>query len=72
MQIFFSGNGACAAPLSPEAVAKSALEGITREQFLILPHPQVATYMRAKLDNYDRWIGGMAKIQAKLREGQGG
>ncbi|MBR1221783.1 SDR family oxidoreductase [Bradyrhizobium sp. U87765 SZCCT0131] len=54
--------------LSPEAVAESALEGITRERFLILPHPQVATYMRAKVDNYDRWIGGMAKIQAKLRE----
>lgn len=57
--------------LSPEAVAESALEGIGREQFLILPHPQVAGYMRAKLDNYDRWIGGMAKIQAKLREVSG-
>jgi NAD(P)-dependent dehydrogenase (short-subunit alcohol dehydrogenase family) len=57
--------------LSPEAVAVSALEGLDREQFLILPHPQVAGYMRAKLDNYDRWIGGMAKIQARLREGAG-
>jgi NAD(P)-dependent dehydrogenase (short-subunit alcohol dehydrogenase family) len=55
--------------LSPEEVAESTLQGIEREQFLILPHPQVAGYMRAKLDNYDRWIGGMAKIQAKLREG---
>lgn len=57
--------------LSPEAVAEAALEGITAEQFLILPHPQVAGYMRAKLDNYDRWIGGMAKIQAKMREAAG-
>lgn len=57
--------------LSPEAVAGAALEGIAHEQFLILPHPQVAGYMRAKLDNYDRWIGGMAKIQAKLREAGG-
>jgi hypothetical protein len=24
--------------------------------------------MRNKTENYDRWIGGMAKIQAKLRE----
>src|SRR6201991_3056447 len=54
--------------LTPEEVAESALQGIEREQFLILPHPQVVGYMRAKLDNYDRWIGGMAKIQAKLRE----
>lgn len=57
--------------LTPEQVAVSALEGLANEQFLILPHPQVATYMRAKLDNYDRWIGGMAKIQAKLRESMG-
>ena len=57
--------------LSPEAVAAAALDGIAHEQFLILPHPQVSGYMRAKLDNYDRWIGGMAKIQAKLREAGG-
>src|SRR6201991_3466925 len=54
--------------LTPEEVAEAALQGIEREQFLILPHLHVAGYMRAKLDNYDRWIGGMAKIQAKLRE----
>src|SRR5579871_2022240 len=59
-----SGDG----DLTPEQVAKDALEGIERETFLILPHPQVLTYMRNKTENYDRWIGGMAKIQAKLRE----
>ena len=59
-----SGDG----DLSPEQVAKDALEGIERETFLILPHPQVLGYMRKKTDNYDRWIAGMAKIQAKLRE----
>ena len=59
-----SGDG----DLSPAQVAKDALEGIERETFLILPHPQVLTYMRNKTENYDRWIGGMAKIQAKMRE----
>jgi NAD(P)-dependent dehydrogenase (short-subunit alcohol dehydrogenase family) len=54
--------------LSPEQVAKDALAGIERETFLILPHPQVLTYMRNKAENYDRWIAGMAKIQAKMRE----
>lgn len=60
-----SGDG----DLSPEQVADDALRGIAQETFLILPHPQVLGYMRRKTEDYDRWIGGMAKIQAKLREG---
>jgi NAD(P)-dependent dehydrogenase (short-subunit alcohol dehydrogenase family) len=59
-----SGDG----DLPPEQVAKEALEGIERETFLILPHPQVLGYMRTKSENYDRWISGMAKIQAKMRQ----
>src|ERR1700761_3388057 len=56
-----SGDG----DLSPAQVAQDALEGIERETFLILPHQQVLGYMRNKTENYDRWLGGMAKIQAK-------
>jgi NAD(P)-dependent dehydrogenase (short-subunit alcohol dehydrogenase family) len=59
-----SGDG----DLSPAQVASDALEGIARETFLILPHPQVLGYMRNKTENYDRWISGMAKIQARMRE----
>ena len=62
-----SGDG----DLMPEQVAADALRGIEQEAFLILPHPQVLGYMRKKTDNYDRWIGGMAKIQAKMRESYG-
>ena len=63
-----SGDG----DLTPEQVARDALAGIEAETFLILPHPQVIDYMRKKTENYDRWIGGMAKIQAKMREEFGG
>ena len=59
-----SGDG----DLSPEQVAQDALNGIEQETFVILPHPQVLGYMRNKAENYDRWIAGMAKIQAKMRE----
>jgi NAD(P)-dependent dehydrogenase (short-subunit alcohol dehydrogenase family) len=55
--------------LSAEEVAAVALAGIEAETFLILPHPQVADYMRRKVENYDRWIGGMAKLQKALRGG---
>ncbi|MDB5653432.1 MAG: dehydrogenase [Tardiphaga sp.] len=63
-----SGDG----DLSPQQVASDALAGIEAETFLILPHPQVIDYMRKKTENYDRWIGGMAKIQARMREEFGG
>ena len=59
-----SGDG----DLTPEQVAQDALAGIAQETFVILPHPQVLNYMRRKTENYDRWIAGMAKIQAKMRE----
>jgi NAD(P)-dependent dehydrogenase (short-subunit alcohol dehydrogenase family) len=62
-----SGDG----DLSPAQVAEDALRGIEQENFLILPHPQVIDYMRKKSENYDRWIGGMAKIQARMREEYG-
>ena len=59
-----SGDG----DLTPEQVAQDVLAGLAQETFLILPHPQVLGYMRKKTENYDRWLGGMAKIQARLRE----
>ncbi|MDX5382321.1 MAG: SDR family oxidoreductase [Rhodobacterales bacterium] len=55
--------------LSPETVADAAIEGIRAERFVILPHPAVAGYMRAKVENYDRWIGGMAKLQRSMKPG---
>ena len=62
-----SGDG----DLSPEQVARDVLAGLEQETFVILPHPQVLGYMRWKTDDYDRWITGMARIQAKMRETYG-
>jgi NAD(P)-dependent dehydrogenase (short-subunit alcohol dehydrogenase family) len=52
--------------LEPEKVAEDCLKAIEEETFLILPHPEVLDYMRRKTDNYDRWIGGMRKLNRRF------
>ncbi|WP_299889883.1 SDR family oxidoreductase [uncultured Ruegeria sp.] len=48
--------------LEPEDVAQACVDAIREEQFLVLPHPQVLDYIRLKSDDYDRWLGGMRKL----------
>ncbi len=52
--------------LSAEYVADCILAGIQGEQFLVLPHPQVSTYLRRKADDHDRWITGMRRFRQKM------
>lgn len=49
--------------IPPEKVAQTIVDGLVAEQFLILPHPNVAGYYKGKGENYDRWIGGMRKLR---------
>jgi NAD(P)-dependent dehydrogenase (short-subunit alcohol dehydrogenase family) len=55
--------------LSPEQVADEVIRGLAAERFLILPHPQVLTYLRRKGEDYDRWLAGMARLRAGLLGG---
>jgi NAD(P)-dependent dehydrogenase (short-subunit alcohol dehydrogenase family) len=52
--------------LDPDVVADAVVEGLATEQFLILPHPEVAEYFRRKGTDYDRWLRGMRRLQAQL------
>ena len=63
-----SGAQAVDGILSSAQVAQAAIEGIAREQFLILPHAEVREYMRRKTEDRDRWISGMARLQRRLSE----
>jgi NAD(P)-dependent dehydrogenase (short-subunit alcohol dehydrogenase family) len=64
-----SGGSAQAAVdgvLTAEQVADCALDAIGTEQFLILPHPEVATYEQRRADDRERWLRGMRRMQARL------
>jgi NAD(P)-dependent dehydrogenase (short-subunit alcohol dehydrogenase family) len=52
--------------LQPSAVAESVIRGLEEERFLILPHPQVQTYMERKTSDYDRWLRGMRRYRRKF------
>jgi NAD(P)-dependent dehydrogenase (short-subunit alcohol dehydrogenase family) len=53
--------------ISPEEVADAVVQGLAAERFLILPHPVVADYIQRKSADYDRWLGGMAKLRRSLQ-----
>jgi NAD(P)-dependent dehydrogenase (short-subunit alcohol dehydrogenase family) len=53
--------------MEPEELAEVVVKSLAAEEFLILPHPQVLDYMRKKTDNYDRWIGGMRKLNRRYQ-----
>lgn len=54
--------------LEPDAVADAVVRGIGAESFLILPHPEVMEYFRRKASDYERWIRGMQRLQARFGE----
>jgi NAD(P)-dependent dehydrogenase (short-subunit alcohol dehydrogenase family) len=57
------------AMLEPEEVADVVVDGLRAERFLILPHPEVLTFFQRKADDYDRWLAGMRRLQARVTAG---
>lgn len=52
--------------ISPAEVAAAVVAGLASESFLILPHPEVAEYYRRRAGDPDRWLAGMARLQARI------
>jgi NAD(P)-dependent dehydrogenase (short-subunit alcohol dehydrogenase family) len=55
--------------MEPAQLAETAIEGLKREEFLILPHPEVKIYMQRKTADYDRWLQGMRRLQGRFISG---
>ncbi len=53
--------------LEPEQVADAVVETLDQERFLVLPHPEVLTYMKRKATDYDRWLAGMRRLAENYR-----
>jgi NAD(P)-dependent dehydrogenase (short-subunit alcohol dehydrogenase family) len=52
--------------MEPETVADAVIKGLATESVLILPHPEVAEYMKRKATDHNRWIAGMQRLAAKF------
>lgn len=52
--------------VEPGYVADLVADAMREERFLILPHPEVETYVKRKADDIDRWLGGMRRFQSRL------
>ena len=52
--------------LEPEQLADTVITTLSEEKFLVLPHPEVLTYMRRKTEDYDRWLAGMQRLNARF------
>ena len=51
--------------LEPDFLAEVVLQSVYNEEFLILPHPEVLTYMQRKTSDYERWLGGMRRFKQR-------
>jgi NAD(P)-dependent dehydrogenase (short-subunit alcohol dehydrogenase family) len=52
--------------LSPEVVAGHVVDAIAAEHFLVLPHPEVKTFLDGKVADIDGWLAAMNRVQQKL------
>lgn len=61
-----SAQAAVDGVLTADQVARAALDAIGTEQFLILPHPEVASYEQRRAGDRERWLRGMRRMRARL------
>ena len=66
-----AGAAAVQGILAPDQVADAVVEGVRAERFLILPHPEVATFEQRRAADRDRWLAGMRRLSAALAGGAG-
>ncbi|MFI7321386.1 SDR family oxidoreductase [Streptomyces venezuelae] len=56
--------------IEPDDVAAALFAGMAEDRFLVLPHPEVAAFYRARAETPDKWLKGMNHIQQKWEENE--
>jgi len=56
--------------MAPEDLAELVVEGLAAETFLILNEDKVLASFRRKADDYDQWLAGQIRRQARMRRGE--
>jgi NAD(P)-dependent dehydrogenase (short-subunit alcohol dehydrogenase family) len=59
-------NFLMAEAIEVEDCSEAVIKGLESEQFLILPHAQVAEFIVSKVSNYDKWLKWMSGLRTKI------
>jgi NAD(P)-dependent dehydrogenase (short-subunit alcohol dehydrogenase family) len=51
--------------LTPEQCADYVVAALEKEEFFILPHPEIWEFFQAKVNNHERWLRHMRREQEK-------
>ena len=51
--------------IDADLAASRALEQLKAGKFLVLTHPEVATYAQRRASDHDRWLAGMRRLYAQ-------
>lgn len=52
--------------ITVEQCSQAVIEGLEKEEFLILPHKEVADFIVKKASNYDQWLRLMSGLRQKI------
>ncbi|MCX2979660.1 SDR family oxidoreductase [Halieaceae bacterium IMCC14734] len=62
------GDGQTDGIIEASELAATVVEALREERFHVLPHPEVADYVRRKGEDVDRWLRGMRRLRARSQE----
>lgn len=58
--------------LEPDDVAQQVFDALSAGKFMLTPHKDVLTYIQRKATDYDRWVGGMQRLNARMNGAMAG